>query len=386
VTPTPTDVQTIAALTDPVVRNLRITQCYHDLSQAMAARTRPDANWCTFATWASRQAGSTIRNEDLDRLIERTVSEALAAPDAAVVVEALRELGSRDDVAAIRRTLRAALGIDRAFARASDAVALGNLKVFAEIGAVFARFIAERMGDPALDPTAIAGFQATLRSGEPPDGQEYLRRAFGHWYAALFEPDAKARAERMLLANLYVGVHEQLRLQPEIAEALDAPIEDPEQVVARLLDAHLPGGAWFVRMRRAVLRLLGREPPIDRAVDAIVRRVRGIVRAQLTEHVMTLELPHGAVLHLGSDLGGPVPDAFRAIEHPELAGLLSRIVPSGGVGTGSGATDWADFAERMHFIAVLFRNWAQRPELFDAPFAAGQVVAIEAERRPGGRL
>ena len=74
----------------------------------------------------------------------------------------------------------------------------------------------------------------------------------------------------MLLANLYVGFHEQRRLQPEIAEALDAPIEDPEQVVARLLDAHLPGGAWLLRMRRALQRLLGLESPLDRAVGAIV--------------------------------------------------------------------------------------------------------------------
>jgi len=282
--PTLADVEAIAGLADPVVRNLRITQCYHDLSAAVAARTRPGANWCTFATWASRQAGTTIRGEDVERLIEHTVGDALAVPQATLVVEALRALGANDDVAAIRGTLRTALGIDRAVARASDAVARGNLKVFAEIGAVFARFVAERLDDPAFDPAAIAAFQATLRPGEPPDGQEYLRRAFGHCYAAPFEPDPKARAERMLLANLYVGFHEQRRLQPEIAEALDAPIEDPAQVVDRLLAAHLPRGAWLARLRRSIDRLLGRVSPIDRAVDAVVRQVRAVVRARLTEH------------------------------------------------------------------------------------------------------
>ena len=63
--PTVTEVDDIAAIGDPVVRNLRITQCYHELSHAIAARVSPGANWCTFATWASRQAGQTIRGEDV---------------------------------------------------------------------------------------------------------------------------------------------------------------------------------------------------------------------------------------------------------------------------------------------------------------------------------
>ena len=35
--PTMVDVDRIAALSDPVIRNLQITQCYHDLAAAMAA-------------------------------------------------------------------------------------------------------------------------------------------------------------------------------------------------------------------------------------------------------------------------------------------------------------------------------------------------------------
>ena len=59
----------IASITNPVLRNLRITECYHRLSVAMAQRIGQSANWCTFATWASKQAGQTIRGEDiLDRL------------------------------------------------------------------------------------------------------------------------------------------------------------------------------------------------------------------------------------------------------------------------------------------------------------------------------
>src|SRR4051812_50188242 len=33
------------------------------------------ANWCTYATWASRQAGSTIRGEDLGDDLQRRVHD-----------------------------------------------------------------------------------------------------------------------------------------------------------------------------------------------------------------------------------------------------------------------------------------------------------------------
>ncbi len=67
--PDTAEVKAIVAVEDAVIRNLRITECYAQLSAAMRAQVGEGANWCTFATWASRQAGCTIRGEDLgDRL------------------------------------------------------------------------------------------------------------------------------------------------------------------------------------------------------------------------------------------------------------------------------------------------------------------------------
>ncbi|NUM65152.1 hypothetical protein HUU39_07710, partial [candidate division KSB1 bacterium] len=63
--PSLAEVERIVAIGNRVIRNLEITECYANLSQAMRDRTGAAANWCTFATWASRQAGSTIRGEDL---------------------------------------------------------------------------------------------------------------------------------------------------------------------------------------------------------------------------------------------------------------------------------------------------------------------------------
>src|SRR5919106_2503516 len=126
--PTVAEVERIAALTDPVVRNLQITQCYCELSRAFAARTGGGpANWCTFAIWASKQAGQTIREEDLERTFERLFAqspEATSMGNAAVA--SIAELSAKLGPEPIRDAIWEALKPSSALARASDAVARGN--------------------------------------------------------------------------------------------------------------------------------------------------------------------------------------------------------------------------------------------------------------------
>lgn len=43
--PTPTDVERIAVMSDPVARNHDITQCYHELAVAVARLLPGGANW-----------------------------------------------------------------------------------------------------------------------------------------------------------------------------------------------------------------------------------------------------------------------------------------------------------------------------------------------------
>ena len=70
IAPTVDEIDRIARLGDPILRNLQITQCYYEISRSVAGLTGHSANWCTFATWASKQAGQTIRQEDLIRAFE----------------------------------------------------------------------------------------------------------------------------------------------------------------------------------------------------------------------------------------------------------------------------------------------------------------------------
>ncbi|MGH3941630.1 MAG: hypothetical protein ACRDTG_23970, partial [Pseudonocardiaceae bacterium] len=228
--PSVADVERITALSDPVVRNLQITQCYHELSLAFVARTGNSANWCTFAVWASRQAGQTIRREDLARAFERLWVTAADVSAAAALTDLLDH----------RRRIREAVLASSSFERASAAVARGNRKVFEEIAREFARFLAALAKDTVFDAERISAFCAELKPGDAPDGQRYLVQAFTSYYQALFENNPKSRAEFLLLANIAVGLHEQTRLQPEITEALNAPVIDPGELPRRLLEIFLP--------------------------------------------------------------------------------------------------------------------------------------------------
>lgn len=194
----------IAAIRNPVIRNLEITHAYSLLAAELAARSGQGANWCTFATWASRQAGRTIRGEDAMGYIEqrlclgRSLLHPFRSAGRWLLRKGLFDRGSR--IGRVMARLRTPFD---AVELASDAVARGNLKVFAEIGYEFARYVSDEDGFAVDAPL--------------------LQVAFACYDEAFACDDARRRAELILRANLCIGLHEQTRLQPEIGEALDAP-------------------------------------------------------------------------------------------------------------------------------------------------------------------
>lgn len=386
-TPSVVDVERIASLDDPVLRNLRITQCYHDLSAVVATRTGLSANWCTFATWASRQAGQTIRREDLTRTLERVLGDSpLVRLAVEKVATAARLLGATGEHGNLQKVVWDTVGPGAIIQRTSDAVARGNKKVFEEIGLEFARFISVCLQDGPSDAGKLAQFCDGLRPGDPPDGQRYLRQAFAHYHQALFETEAQKRAELQLLANLEIGFHEQTRLQPEIAESLDAALLNREEVRDRLLAVLFPSGSWVVRARLFVKRLWGGPTPFELAVNALIAEIRRLSRAVITDHLMTLSFPNNEVLRLGKDLRREFPSSLKHLSLPELVTLLGHIDPTPDSLRDSGAADWADLPERLHYIADLFRCCQETSNLFDPPFTAEQVEQLGAGRVPQGRL
>ena len=385
--PSISDIDRIAALPDGVIRNLQITQCYHELALALKERTGGSANWCTFATWASKQAGQTIRKEDFIRTLELILgSEAMAKQAARDLAGAVRWLGVFLNVEDTLELVLKAYDPEAAFERSSAAVAGGNLKVFAEIGREFARFHARCLSDPVYDPGSIDRFCEALRAGDPPEGQGALRQAFRCYYQALFEKDEKARTELMLFANLEIGLHEQTRLQPEISAALAAPLIDPIDFARNLLDVLHPGWERRNQVLLHLIRSLGRLIGIEAALKAVHAVAQREAQYIITETMMTIGLPPPNRLRLGDDLAAGFPPLLEHIVHPELLALLARIDPTPDSTRGSGAEYWGDLPDRMHFITDMFRCYELSAPLFEPPFTPEQTTTLKEGRLPAGRL
>jgi hypothetical protein len=377
-------IDAIATLREPVLRNLQITQCYYELSKAFASRMNLGANWCTFATWASKQAGQTIRREDLQHTLELALKNEPEINTALLLVTTLaKQAGAQQSLDQLHEFVIGNL-INTTTRHASEAVSRGNKKVFEEIAREFARFITSCLKDPAYIQSHIDSFTEELRPGPPPNGQEYLQRGFRYYYQALFEKDVNKKTQSNLLANLLIGFHEQNRLQPEIVEALSAPV-DIQYIRSNLLSKLFSGSNWWTKVRVFFQRLFGKTL-LDKAIESLVLRIQYHLRRILTAHLMTITLPPDNCLHLGRDLLMSFPADLKQLTDPELLALLAQVDPTPDSVLESGATDWANLPERMHYIADMFRCYHESKELFDIAFTARQTEAMRNGRLPEGRL
>jgi hypothetical protein len=356
------------------VRNLQITECYARLAATFAAQSAgPGANWCTYATWASRQAGETIRGEDLLDDVQRKLYEGrwLLHPLQSLWRRLLRRGLLQPGTRIARLTAELHTPLD-AIGRASEAVARGNLDVFAEIGLEFAR----RLEQPELFERFLEG----LRPGDPPDGQTLLVQAFEHYEQQRVEPDPKAHAELGVLASLEIGLHEQTRLQKQIAAALNAPFETQEELGLRALVALFPSArAWWKALRRPAAAGLGA------FASALQRASTRLAREAITESFMVLALP-GRVLALGANLADPFPDVLRAPANTDLVALVARFEPVPPAADDCAVDDWSDLHQRMHYISHLFRAFHLDAALAGPPFTAEQVASFERGVVPDGDL
>jgi hypothetical protein len=379
--PAVADVVRITAMDNPVLRNLEITECYADLSAAMRVRTGGAADWCTFATWASRQAGCTIRGEDLLDIFNRHLGRRawLLAPLSSCSRLLLRR-GMFQPNTALGRAMQEVHTPFDAFERASMEVARGNLKVFAEIGREFAKFLVTVPVDAREDSPEFLAFAETLDPGPPPDGQTYLREAFAHYQQQRRETDPGVRASWILLANLKIGLHEQTRLQPEIVGSVDAPLTTFADLGARVLHALVPGSRNWPQLLHG---------PAVTVAGWIARRLRReaetITRDVITESMMSLALPD-VVLALGRNLDAPVPPALSGVPQAFLESFVKEYDPCPPGATTCAARDWCSLPQRMHYIVHLFRAYSEDQSLSSRPFTANQVASFRAGKMPTGDL
>ncbi|WP_224245646.1 hypothetical protein [Hyalangium gracile] len=362
--PSVADVNAIADMKDPVARNVAITQGYHDLSNALGEMLgKENANWSTFATWASKQAGSSIRQEDLPKFLmdaiktSGPVGQAISRVDDVMRKLGLPALPIGDMVA----------GAKEALDNVSKAIADGNQFVFREIGQEFARFVDTFKDDTHYDAAKVEKYLSQLPADKP-----LLKEAFGAYTQAMFEQDPNKKAELMLLANNKIGLHEQTQLQPYIEKALNTPIQDTfRKILNQSIDAGIQGLPFGAKQ---AAQLLDRTGLVDAAVNPLVDAMSGLFRRFSTEHMMKLAVPGGA-LKLGNDLPPPpewakdiFPPHLRTIDNPELKQVLSQLDKSQNSLEGTAAKDWSRLDQRMNYIIDLFRSRQADPHLYDPPF------------------
>ena len=183
--PTFEDVARIASISDPVIRNLNITQGYYELSQTMSKYTDGNPNWCTFAVWASRQAGQSIRKEDLSRKFDQLFHNS---PEISLLLNTLSQhsdvIKNLPEVKAISSFILKILNPDAAFEHSAQAVAEGNKIVFSEIGGEFARFLSIFKNENDFTEENISKFCSSFKPGNPPNGQQMLKDAFTSYFEA----------------------------------------------------------------------------------------------------------------------------------------------------------------------------------------------------------
>jgi hypothetical protein len=364
---------------DPVRRNYEITQAYADISRAFRdALGFDEANWCTFATWASATAGDFIRGDQVPRFLLGRLAddEHFSARLAKALAEQDHTHPETAPEGVKRLVEQVALDVARE-------IAAGNLKVFRELAPVFVEMIDLYRGGRSPKAADVKKrMRAYLTAGPSTvDGQSRLATACELYAKAAATKDPTRRSQLVLHANALVGFHEQIRLQPAIEGGLMAPFElGIDEAIAIVAKVGLFAPVR-TRIRESLRKLVrGR-------FRGELDRVRKIYRDALTEVYMTLAVP-GRTIRLGADVKYPkggLPSALRKesiIEHDlELALLLEGYGTLTNGEEDSGARDWTRITDRMHFILDLFRANQRVGYLFDEP-----LTAQERERLDQGHI
>lgn len=327
------DIDQIASMKDAGARNIAITEMYHKLSTQLDMAVNPDAenqqknaNWATFAVWASREVGQAIRGE---------------AP----------AMGSLPNL-----FLHASPSLIVPTIIVQSALAKGNQKVFKEIAPAFAMFSSTFAEDQEADPKKMEAFQKWLAErGSAPGGestQENLGKAFSAYYEAKFEKDPDRKAELYLKANALIGAHEQAALQTE----LEAAVPSPKTFFTNALDMELP------------------------ATQKAPRRFGGGDTLYMDTEVVNVSEPMPG--KQGKD-GSPYASGLETVDDPELQEIISMFDQDGDASLASSATEnWASYADRMDFILNLFRVRQDDSRLFVAPYAETEDKATPVAPKP----
>lgn len=180
----------IAGMADPVLRNLCITQRYHEFAVALRdAGCGTDATWCAFAVWASKTAGATIRGEILPGRAKALIDDDSTQ---AAVEETNQGLADR----ALRKLTHDHLGriVEDVTGDVSSQIAAGNVLVFNELAPLFTALVQGLGSEPVTEEALAAAMAPALSAlGTDADAASVVA-AFNGYGAAPFAGGGRAAA------------------------------------------------------------------------------------------------------------------------------------------------------------------------------------------------
>jgi hypothetical protein len=320
----------LLAYPDRAERNEAVTQQYHDLSTAMSGIVGSDnANWATFAVWASDEIG---RNLD--------------------------------------GTTGIALG-EAAFGDPKFWLSKGNSMLISDIGPGF-QYFTETFADGqnrhltfeqywSNFQQEFAGRGISYLEGGSGDAELDMKNAFKAYHEAMQLHDrqqasadpaeqaqlADRRADLMLYANTLVGLQEQEIVQQDIENGLSAPLAGAAEwagipvdaIAARFLDFHLPSADGRGERR------IDTDHDIPQQDDRVDPAGTGFTTAD------------GRVIQLDTALR----DRLASLPGDSDGGADEYDIAN------SGTQRWQDYGERMGSIYHLFANFQQYDALFGNP-------------------
>ena len=333
-----TNGELLLAYPDRAERNEQVTQQYFDLSTAMSGIVGDDnANWATFAVWASDEIG---------RNLDGTTGIALG---------------------------EAAFGDPRFW------LSKGNSMLISDIGPGFQYFTQTFANGQNRDMTfeqfwsnfeqAFAGRNISYLPGGSGDPENDMKNAFKAYYEAMQLHDqeqaatdpaqraelADRRGDLMLYANTLVGLQEQEIVQSDIEHGMDTAVGvNLWGLASGWIDFHLPGADGTGERR------------IDTDQDMPVEDNR------VDPAGTTFTTVDGQTIQLDQAL------------RERLNGLPGDIDGDGDeydIGN-SGTDHWEGYGERMGSIYHLFANFQQYEAIFADPREVFGTRAEELENDP----
>lgn len=336
----------LLAYPDRAERNEAVTQQYYALSTAMSGIVGTDnANWATFAVWASDEIG---------RNLEGTTGIALG---------------------------------EAAFGDPKFWLSKGNSMLISDIGPGFQYFTQTFANGQNRDMSfdqywsnfqqAFAGRGISYLEGGSGDAELDMKNAFKAYYEAMQLHDqqqastdptqqaqlAERRADLMLYANTLVGLQEQEIVQGDIQNGMSTPLGGAadwigipvDAMAAAFIDFHLPTADGQGERRIDTDEDI---PQQDNRVDP---------------SGTTFTTADGRQIQLDSALR----ERLASLEGDSDGGADEFDIGN------SGTDRWQDYGERMGSIYHLFANFQQYDALFQNPRTLFESRAETLENDPG---